>query len=130
MSVILRKRKNSDGSTTLRLDIYHNGQRIVETLKHLKLSKPSSLLDREQNKERLKQAEEIAVYRAAELEANNYNMVTDSGKKTSITVWMQNYIDTYTKKDKRNMQGVLNRFKDFLSLQKRKDLTFGSITPL
>ena len=40
MSVVLRKRKNADGSTTLRLDIYKDGQRTVETLKHLKLSKP------------------------------------------------------------------------------------------
>jgi hypothetical protein len=52
MSVTLRKRKNEDGSTTLRLDIYHNGRRAVETLKHLRLSKPSNLLDHEQNKER------------------------------------------------------------------------------
>jgi len=90
MSVVLRKRKNADGTTTLRLDIYHNGQRKIETLKHLKLAKSSNLLDREQNKQRMQQAEEIAVTRAAELEANNYSMVTDAGKKTIITVWMQN----------------------------------------
>jgi hypothetical protein len=40
MSVILRKRKNADGTTTLRLDIYHDGKRSVETLKYLKLAKP------------------------------------------------------------------------------------------
>lgn len=85
MSVTLRKRKNGDGTTSLRLDIYQNGQRTIETLKHLKLAKPSNLLDREQNKKRMQQAEEIAVARAAELEANNYNMVTDAGKRTIIT---------------------------------------------
>jgi integrase len=130
MSVVLRKRKNADGSQTLRLDIYHNGQRTVETLKHLKLSKPSNLLDREQNKKRMQQAEEIAVTRAAELEANNYNMVTDAGKKTSITVWMQNYVDSYTKKDKRNMQGALNRFTAFLAGDKKTGLTFGNLNAL
>ncbi len=130
MSVTLRKRKNADGTTTLRLDIYHNGQRTVETLKHLKLAKPSNLLDREQNKKRMQQADEISVTRAAELEANNYSMVTDAGKKTIITVWMQSYVDSYTKKDKRNMQGALNRFAAYLIEVKSAGLTFGSINAL
>lgn len=130
MSVTLRKRKNADGTTTLRLDIYHNGQRTVETLKNLKLAKPSNLLDREQNKKRMQLAEEIAVTRAAELEANNYSMVTDAGKKTIITEWMQSFIDTYNKKDKRNMQGVLNRFIAFLKEEKNTGLTFGGLTAL
>ena len=130
MSVTLRKRKNSDGTITLRLDIYHNGQRSVETLKHLRLAKPANLLDREQNKKRLLQADEIAVSRAAELEADNYSMVTDAGKKTIVTVWMENYVDGYTKKDKRNMQGVLNRFKTFLIEEKKAGLTFGNLNAL
>ena len=33
-----------------------------------------------------------------------------SGKKTLVTVWMQAYVDDIHKKDKRNMQGALNRF--------------------
>ena len=130
MSVILRKRKNADGSTTLRLDIYHNRQRTVETLKHLKLAKPSNLIDREQNKKRLQQADEIVVTRAAELEANNYNMVSDAGKKTIITVWMQEFINSYGKKDKRNMQGALNRFISFLKEDKKTGLTFGALNAL
>lgn len=130
MSVVLRKRKNADGSTTLRLDIYNNGQRTVETLKHLKLADPSNLPDREHNKKRMQQAEEIAVTRAAELEANNYNLVTDSGKKTIITVWMQSFVDGYTKKDKRNMQGALNRFTAFLAAEKKTGLTFGNLNAL
>ena len=130
MSVVLRKRKNADGSTTLRLDIYKDGQRTVETLKHLKLSKPSNLLDRENNKERMQQAEAIVVKRAADLEANNYDMVTDAGKYTIVTVWMQSHVDGYTKKDKRTMQGVLNRFTSFLTTIKKTGLTFGNIDAL
>lgn len=76
------------------------------------------------------QAEEIAVTRAAELEANNYSMVTNAGKKTIITVWMQSYVDGYTKKDKRNMQGALNRFIAFLTEDKKKGLTFGNLNAL
>ena len=63
MSVVLRKRKNADGTTSLRLDIYRNGQRTIETLKHLQLAKPSSILAREQNKKKMQQAEEVAVAR-------------------------------------------------------------------
>lgn len=60
MSVQLRKRKNADGSTSLRLDIYSNGLRTIETLKNLKLSKVSNASDREENKklmQKLKQSE-------------------------------------------------------------------------
>lgn len=130
MSVQLRKRKNADGSVSLRLDIYNNGQRIIETLKHLKLKKVSNVADREINKQYLQQAEAIRVTRAAELEANSYNMTSDAGKKTVVTVWMQSYIDGYTKKDKRNLQGALNRFKDYLIEIKKQGLVFGALTSL
>ena len=124
MSVTLRKRKNADGTTTLRLDIYHNGQRKVETLKHLQLAKPSNLADREANKNNLQLAQKIAVERAAQLEANNYNMVTDAGNSTIVTKWMQSYIKSYDKKDVRNMQGVTNRFIAYLKKINKPELTF------
>jgi len=130
MSVQLRKRKNADGTTTLRLDIYHNGLRTMERLTHLKLAKPLNIADRENNKKILQQAEAIRVTRAADLEANDYNMVTDTGKKTVVTVWLQNYVDAYNKKDKRNMQGALNRFSDYLIEVKKQKLTFGNLNAL
>ena len=130
MSVQLRKRKNADGSTSLRLDIYSNGQRTIETLKNLKLSKVSNVSDREENKKLMQQAEAIRVTRAAELEANNYSMVSDAGKKTIITVWMQSFVDGYTKKDKRNMQGALNRFSSYLIEIGKTGLTFGNLNAL
>lgn len=130
MSVTLRKRKNANGTVTLRLDVYHNCKRWVETLKHLQLCKATTIADREANKEKYRLAESIAVARAAELEANNYNTVSDAGRKTIITDWMQTYIDGYTKKDKRNMQGALKRFINFLQKENKAGLTFGQITPL
>lgn len=130
MSVLLRKRKNADGSISLRLDIYNNGQRTIETLKHLKLKRVANVADREINKQYLQQAEAIRVTRAAELEANSYNMASDAGKKTIVTVWMQSYIDGYTKKDKRNLEGALNRFKDYLTEIKKQGLVFGALTSL
>ena len=78
----------------------------------------------------MQQAEAIVVARASELEADNYNMVTDTGKKTIITAWMQNYVDSYNKKDKRNMQGAVNRFKAFLAEEKIRELKFGNLNAL
>ena len=130
MSVKLRTRKNANGTTTLLLDIYKNGQRSYKRLEHLQLAKPSNLLDRENNKERLQQANEIVIKYAAELEANNYDMVTDAGKNTIITTWMAGFIQTYAKKDKRILKNVLQRFIDFLTTIKKADLTFGNLDAL
>lgn len=130
MSVTLRKRLNADKSTTLRLDIYHNGKRWIETLKHLKIVKAANVADRESNKQNLQQAEAIRVARAAELEASGYSVTSEAGKKTIVTVWMQSYIDSYNKKDKRNMQGVQTRFSDYLIEVKEVGLTFGDLDAL
>lgn len=127
MSVKLRKRKNSDGTTSLYLDIYHEGERKYEFLKHLKQSKGTTPADRQTNKDNLELAKKIAINRAQQLSATDYNMVTDIGKKTSVAEWMQNFIDKYQKKDKRNLQGALNRFTDYLSEENKTGVTFGSI---
>ena len=130
MGVTLRKRKNADGSTSLRLDIYHDGRRWIETLSHLKIVKAANLVDRETNKQNLQQADAICVARAAELQANGYNIESELGKKTLVVVWMQSFVDKYTKKDKRNMQGALNRFSDYLLEVKKPGLTFGRMDAL
>lgn len=130
MSVTLRRRKNPNGTVTLRLDIYHNGARWVETLKNLKLDKPTTPLNREYNKERLRQGEAIAIARAAELEAGGYGVVSNAEKNTLLIEWMQAYVSAYQKKDKRNMQGALNRFKDYLNDTKKHRVTFANINPL
>lgn len=130
MSVTLRKRVNSDGSTSLLLDIYHNGERKYEFLKELKLCKPANPGDRQSNKDKLDQAKRIETKRAQELSASDYSMVTDTGKKTIVTQWMQSYVDSYKKKDKRNMQGALNRFIKFLIEDKKQGLTFGRLNEL
>lgn len=78
MSVTLRKRKNSDGSTSLLLDIYHNGSRRYEFLKELKLKRAANIVDRQTNKDNLDLAQKIAIKRAHELAASDYSMVTES----------------------------------------------------
>lgn len=127
MSVKLRKRKNQDGTVTLRLDIYNNRQRYFETLKNLKLEKVNNAAARERNKELLQQAESIRVARAAELDANNYSLVSDAGKKTIVIVWLQSFADGYEKKDKRNMQGAVKRFGAYLQSIGKSKITFSAL---
>ncbi len=50
--------------------------------------------------------------------------MTEASKRTVITTWMQRCVDEYTKKDKRNMQGVLNRFADFLKQKEKSRFNF------
>jgi len=87
-------------------------------------------MDREHNNKKLQQAEEIAIARASVLQANDYSMVTDAGKKTIVVDWMQNYVDNYKKKDIRNMQGALNKFKTFLQQENKTGVTFGNLSSL
>lgn len=126
MSVTLRKKKNKSGSTSLYLDIYHNGKRDYEFLE-MRLVKPVTPVDREANRETLELAKKIALKRSQELTANEYDINTGEGKNTIVTTWMQAYIDKYKKKDKRNLQGALNRFKAFMIEDKIEGLTFGRI---
>jgi integrase/recombinase XerD len=130
MSVTIRQRKNGDGTTSLRLDIYANGKHTIETLKHLKLSKGNTIEERAENKEKLQLAKAIRHERTIELEANNYNVETDSGKRTIVIEWMDNYIKKYAKADIRNIEGAKKRFKSFLEERKLVDLKFGNLTPL
>lgn len=127
MSVILRKKKNKSGSTSLYLDIYHNGKRDYEFLPH-RLIKAVTSDDREANKATLKVANSIAAKRSLALMASDYDITTDDGKNTIVVTWMQAYIDKYKKKDKRNLQGALNRFTDFLEEENKNGLIFDQIT--
>ena len=125
MSVTLRKRKNTDGTTSLVLDIYHDRKRKYEFLNHLQLKKPSNPADRQANKDNYDLAVKIRDKRAHELSTAAYDMPNDNGKNTKAVEWMQSFIDKYKLKDKRNLQGALNRFKDFLG--KEVNLTFDKI---
>ena len=126
--ITLRERANKNGTVSLRLDIHHNGKRWVETLKHLTLKKSSNPADREANKDILKLAKEIAIKKASDLASGEYNITSKSGRKTKVIDWMQGYVDKYKMKDKRNMQGALNRFNDFLAEDGIRDLTFGNLS--
>jgi integrase/recombinase XerD len=128
MSVTLRDKKTSKTSKirALYLDIYHNGVRSYEFL-NLRYTVSKNEVDILGKKEAIELGKRIAAKRGNELSATDYSIITTTGKKTDIVIWMQSFIDKYEKKDVRNMQGVLDRFKKFLIKHKKKGLTFGQI---
>lgn len=130
MAVKLRKRVNKDGSTTLYLDIFHQGKRQYEFLTSLKLVKESNLKDRNNNKQNLELAKAIALKRNHELGAGEYGIATMTGKKTDVLFWFSAYVEKYNKKDKRMLIGALNHFKNFLSGKSIKGLTFSNLDEL
>ena len=116
MSVTLRKKENGK-TTSLYLDIYHNGKRYKEYLKECKLVKVSNPVDRQTNQERMRLAKQIEIKRAHELQSNDYNVVANFKGKINILDFFQTFIDAYTKKDKRNVVAVFKLFKEFLKGQ-------------
>jgi len=123
MSINLRKRKNSDGSVSLVLDIYHDGKRTYEFLKELKLSKPMSPADRKENKERLELAEKIKNKREQQLQSDEYNVSPTFRKGIDFVRFFEEYEENYTKKDKRTMVASLSKFKKFMEEEGISSLT-------
>ena len=128
MSVTLRRKENSDGSISQYLDVYGNGKRHKEYLKECKLTKASTPADKENNKSKVLLAKKIAVQRAHELQASDYNIIAEHKSKVELLAYFENYITRYTKKDKRNVQGVTNAFKEFMKLEGIKSLTLKGLT--
>jgi len=127
MSVFLRTRVKKNGEKTLRLEIYHNHKRRYETLSNMVLLKESNPKNRELNKDTLRQAEKIRLQYAAQLDANDYNVPYESGRKTIVLDWFQSFIDKYTKTDKRNLLGALNKFNGYLDQKNKLHLTFSDL---
>ena len=118
MSVTLRKRENKDFTTSLYLDIYYEGRRFKEYLKECKQVKISNPKDRIENKNRMELAKNICSKRSLELQANDEGMIAAHKSKVELKAYFQNYIDTYAKKDKRNVEGVYKKFLEFAKAKK------------
>ena len=123
MSVTLRKKANSDGSTSLYLDIYENKKRYKEYLKDCKLTKASTPLDRKKNSDNLALAKNIAVKRAQELVSKGYDVVASYRKEVDLIEYFDDYLIRYSKKDLRNMKGACNQFKLFMKDKGINNLT-------
>ena len=114
MSVTLRKKVNQDKSTSLYLDIYQSGRRHKEFIKDCKLYKANNTEERKRNKETLEMAENIAIKRAQKLVSSGYDVVASFKNDVDFVKYFETYNTKYTKKDKRNMEGACNKFKDYM----------------
>jgi integrase/recombinase XerD len=113
MSVTLRKVANKDLTTSLYLDIYHNGKRYKEYLKECKLVKIVNPTDRVSNKQKLELAKQIRDKRSIQLQANEDGVIANHNNKIELKAYFENFIANYNKKDKRNVEGVYNKFLSF-----------------
>ena len=114
MSVKLRKRKNGDGSTSLILDIYHNGKRSYEFLKDLKLTKPVTPIDRKENRERVELAEKIKNKREQQFQGDEYDVSPAFRKGIDFLKFFEDFSKDYNKKDKRVIVSCLAKFREFM----------------
>jgi integrase len=105
------------------LDIYHAGKRSYEFLSQLKLPAGNSPADRQAKKENTELAKKIALARAQELQANDYNVATDQAKKVLVLDWMKNYAASYAKAGIRVIKSVIGNFSRFLAERKLSGLT-------
>lgn len=121
MPVYLRKRKNSDGSTSLLLDVWHNGKRSYEFLKECKLKKANNPIERQANKENLALAKQIRLKRSMQLESEEYGVIPSSRKNIDFLAYFQGYLEEYKKKDSRLLIACFNKFKLFLVKEKKLD---------
>jgi len=128
MSIKLRKRENNDGSTTLLLDIYHNGKRHYEFLTNLKLHKANNPIARQENKERLAEADKIRNKREQELQLAEYGLTPNFKSKVDFVELFETYLSRYNKKDKRVLQACLAKFKSFLAEEGIKSLNTKQLT--
>lgn len=125
----LKQKVLSDGTISLYLDYYlgrimvddeetgekkSKVQRKREFLHLTLLSNPRTPIERKQNKEILELALKIRKEREEELKENRHGYKFAKDREINLLEYFQNYIDSYTKKDKRMVQLAYNRFADFL----------------
>ncbi len=110
MSVKLRKKPLSDGSTSLYLDIYENGQRKYEFLKFHLYKKPRNPFEIQHNKETLSLAESIAAKKQIEMQAGQHNLTPQFRKNINFIEYFEKWVNNYPNKDMRLARWSFNYF--------------------
>src|SRR5688572_26387613 len=120
MTIKLRKKKLSDESYSLYLDIYDKGNRIYEFL-DLKLIKASNPADRQANKEALELGNKIRAKREHEMHNEIHGFISSHKANIDFVIYFEKFLEAYNKKDKRVVISALNKFKEFLKEKKGKE---------
>lgn len=131
-NVTLREKQLADGTLSLYLDMYRSGRRTYEFLKLYINPKARTPIERQANKETYQLADQIRLKRESEINHNEFGFVAPHRKKIDFLLWADDYVETYQKKDYRNMLGALNNFKRYLEdkgIRQSKGLEPKKITP-
>lgn len=125
----LKEKILSDGNISLYLDYYlgrvnvyddvkdeivSKVQRRREFLKLTILGTPRTPVERKNNKETYELAKKIRFEREQEFKESNSGYRLKKDRAINFIDYFQYYIDNYTKKDVRMVEGVFQRFKTFL----------------
>ena len=125
----LQKKEIADGRYSLYLEYYLGRKQWVdeetgevrvkhdrkkETLNLYLIKNTKTPLERQSNKQTLDLAKEIRAEREQELKADRTGKRIKANNRINFLDYFQSYIDNYTKKDIRMVEGSFNRFKDFL----------------
>ena len=129
MPVYLRKRKNSDCSTSLLLDVWHNSKRSYEFLKECKLSNSKNPIARQEDKKKIALAEQIRNKRALQLQSGEYDILPSFRQDIDFLAYFQAYLDKYKKKDARLLAACFNKFKQYLQESNIKFLCESKLSP-
>jgi integrase len=113
--VKLRTRITSDNSEALLLDWSKDNKRKREFINLHLFIKPTSVFEKQHNKEVSHKAELIRAERERQFFADEIDEIVESKKlkESDFTAYFENYVTNYTKKDLRVMRAVLNLYKDF-----------------
>lgn len=121
MAVNLKWRSLKNGVKSAYLDININGNRSYEFLK-IRLLKNDK-----ERKEKKRLAEAIRAKRELEIASGEYNFLPTHRKKVDFIKYFEDYLQHYTKKDKRKVRYSLEKFKTFID---RNTIQFQEVTPM
>lgn len=119
--VRIREKKLKNGNLSLYLDYYQEGERQYEFLKLYILAKPKNALEKQSNQEVIELAQRIKAKRIEEALSGSLNLQSKNLSNTDFIKFYQAYIDTYTKKDKRTLEGSFKKFKTYLKEKYNKE---------
>lgn len=113
--VYILERKTSEMKISLYLYWSIEGKKTKEALGIKIFIKPSSVLERQHNKESWAKAEMLRTLRESQIFKGEIEEVLEAKdfKNVEFLPYFENYVKYYTQKDLRVMKAVLNQFKDF-----------------
>ncbi len=122
MSIKVREKKLGNGNSSLYLDIYVNKRRVYEFL-DIHLLKG----EKETNKSKLRQANEIRATRELDIANNNYNLKSNKTQRTNFFDYSEHYISDKNSGRKGTFKCLLHHIEKHHSSKK---LCFNEIDKL